>query len=167
MKEIKLYKSRWRAMKLILLSSVFVLTGIWLLGIPNAPQWIAWTSIVFFGLGYPVGFFHFFDRRPQVIINEIGIFDRTTHQETINWNIIEDAYLTNVHGLKFICLVVDEQYEPSTKKGKWHKKGAELSKSLGFQELNISLGQVKVDETKLAAFILAMAEANKAHRSQS
>ncbi len=37
---------------------------------------------------------------------------------------------------------------------------------MGFQELNISLGQVKVDEVKLMEFILAMAKADKPIREE-
>ncbi|MBL6446846.1 hypothetical protein JMN32_11020 [Fulvivirga sp. 29W222] len=164
MQEIKLYKSPWKAIKLLLLSSVFVIGGIWLLTSTSAPKWVGWVSVCFFGLGYPIGVFHLFDRRPQIIINEIGIYDRTTNQDSINWEIIQNAYMTNVHGQKFICLQVDESYEPSKKKGKWHKNFAQLNKSLGFQEINISLGQIKIDETRLMDFINAMACVDKTER---
>lgn len=132
----------------------------------DAPQRAAWLMIGFFGLGYPVGIFHLVDRRPQVIINEIGIFDRTTIRETINWEIIQDAYLMDVHGQKFICLIVDEKFEPSKRKGGAYKTGAVLNKALGFQELNISLGQLKIDEQRLGQFILAMSKADKSQREE-
>jgi hypothetical protein len=165
MKEVKLYKSPWKALKLILLCSIFVVVGIWLLS-TDTPRWIAWLNIGFFGLGYPVGFFHLLDRRPQIIINELGIFDRTTNQDTINWEIIKDAYLVDVHGQKFICLIVDENFEPSKKKGLPHRTMAGLNKTLGFQELNISLGQLKIDEQKLGQFIMAMSRADKPAREE-
>jgi hypothetical protein len=165
-KEVKLYKSPWKALKLILLCSIFVALGIWLLTTADTPRWIAWLNIGFFGLGYPVGFFHLLDRRPQIIINELGIFDRTTNQDVINWEIIQDAYLVDVHGQKFICLIVDENFEPSRKKGRAHRTMAGLNKTLGFQELNISLGQLKIDEQKLGQFIMAMARADKPKREE-
>ncbi|HEY5825124.1 MAG TPA: STM3941 family protein, partial [Cyclobacteriaceae bacterium] len=121
-----------------------------------SPKWIGWMSICFFGLGYPVGLFHLLDRRPQIIINEIGIFDRTTYTDFINWDVIQDAYLIDIRGQKFICLVVDEKYEPSTKKGKFAKSISNLSKEIGAQELNIQLAQIKINEIKMNEFILAM-----------
>lgn len=154
--DIKLYKSPWKAVKLMLLCSIFVFTGLFLLTTPDAPKWVGWLSICFFGLGYPVGLFHLLDRRPQIIINEIGIFDRTTYRDFINWEVIRDAYPIDISGQKFVCLVVDEAYEPSTKKGKFSKSVSNLSKDIGAQELNISLGQTMVDEIRLTAFILAM-----------
>ena len=131
---------------------------------PNTPKIVAWSSIVFIGLGYPVGLFQLFDRRPQIIINEIGIFDRMTHKDFINWEIINDAYLAVLHGQEFICLVVDQQFEPSKSKGKLTRKVAGLSKALGFQELNISLGNVKVNAESLTEFVLAMRTADRPNR---
>jgi hypothetical protein len=123
-------------------------------------------SMCFFGLGYPVGLFHLFDRRPQIIINEIGIFDRTTYKDFINWGVIQGAYPINISGQKFVCLVVDEQYEPSTKKGKLYKSVSNLSKEIGAQELNISLGQITVDEVKLTEFILTMINVTPENRQE-
>jgi hypothetical protein len=165
MKEIKLYKSPLRAIKLFLMSSVFVVAGIWLINYTDSPQWVGWMSICFFGLGYPVALFHLFDRRPQIIINEIGIWDRTTKQDIVNWEIIQDAYLSDVHGQKFICLQVDEEYEPSNKSGMWYKRFAKMHKAMGFQELNLSLGQIKVDEDRLTDFIVEMSKATIDKRS--
>lgn len=151
--DIKLYKSPWKAIKLILLCSIFVVGGVFLLNSSDAPRWAGWMSILFFGLGYPVGLFHLFDRRPQIIINEIGIFDRMAYRDFINWEVITGAYPMDIHNQKFICLIVDENYEPKIKKKEYIKK---FNKDIGAQELNIALGQVQIDEIKLTQFILAM-----------
>ncbi len=164
MKEIKLYKSRWRAIKLLLLSSIFVIGGIWLITSTDDSKWVGWMSIIFFGLGLPIALFHLFDRRPQIVINEIGIYDRTTKLDFINWELIEDAYLTDVNGQKFISLIIDEKYEPSKTKGKKFQRTAKLNKAFGFQEVNISLGQIKIDEMKLMEFIMAMSGADNTQR---
>ena len=132
----------------------------------STDKFMGWFGTIFFGLGIPVALFHLFDKRPQIIINDIGIFDRTTNQKTINWEIIENAYLANIHGQKFICLVVNEKFEPSKQKGKWFKRTVRLNKALGFQELNISLGQIKIDEAKLRDFILKMSQADHPQRKE-
>jgi len=122
----------------------------------DTPKWVWYINIGFFGLGYPVGLFHLLDKRPQIIINEMGIFDRTTYKDFINWDVIQYAYPIDIHGQKFVCLIVDEQYEPSTKKGKFVKTLSKFSKYVGAQELNISLGQIAIDEAKMTEFILTM-----------
>jgi hypothetical protein len=120
------------------------------------PSYLGWLCLCFFALGIPVSLFHFFDRRPQIIINEVGIFDRMAYIDFINWNLIEDAYLVNVHNQKFICLIIDDAAIHLIKK----KKAMKLSKQMGFQEINLSLGQIKINEMKFMHFILAMAKAN-------
>ena len=140
MTEFRLYKSRWKALRLLLGCAVFVAMGIVLVARGSTPPWGAWACIGFFGLGVPVSIFQLLDRRPQIIVNEFGVFDRTTHHEFINWAIIRDVYLVEMHRQKFICLVVDEAFEPSRRKSKFQQGMAKLSKDLGFQELNISLG---------------------------
>jgi hypothetical protein len=164
MTEYKIYKSPTKALQLMLISSLFVVIGFFMLKQPDSPKWIAWSGILFFGLGIPFGLYLLLDRRPQIIINEIGIFDRTTHKDFINWEIIQDAYLVDVHREKLICLVVDEQFEPSRKKGKFQRSVAGLSKAMGFQELNIFLGNVRVNPERLAEFILTVRTADKPQR---
>jgi hypothetical protein len=165
--EIKLYKSPWRAIKLLFLSSVFVVGGILLLTQPAAPRWLGWFTISFFGLGYPVAIFHLLDRRPQIIINELGIFDRTTYKDFINWEVIRDAYPIDISGQKYVCLVVDEKYEPSYTKRGLARSAARLAKKIGAQELNIWLGQINIDEKKLTQFILSMIGTSPSNRSKN
>jgi hypothetical protein len=143
--------------------SIFVVPSIFFLEFPEN-QWIKWMSICFFGLGYPVGMYQLLDRRPQIIVNEIGIFDRTLHRDFINWEIIQDAYIANVHRQKFICLVVDEKFEPSKKKGSGYKFFADISKGMGFQELNLAVGFTDINASKFLEFILAMRTANRTDR---
>lgn len=167
MKEIRLYKSPWKVIRMILLCSPFVAMGVFILTLADSPKWVGWLNILFFGLSYPIGLYQLLDRRPLVIINEIGLFDRRISNKYINWDIITDAYSAEVHKQKFICLVVKEEFEPSKTKGKWvRKKAAAFSKALGFQELNIALGVISIDEVKLTQFILAMISAEKTQREE-
>lgn len=165
MTEFKVYKTPWKAIKLLLGCALFVLLGLFILRQPDAPVWVGWASILFFGMGIPVALFQLLDRRPQIIVNEVGIFDRTIHKDFINWEIIQDAYLAKVHEEKFICLVVNEAFEPSRRKGKVHQQIAGLSKAMGFQELNINLSFVNIDAERLTEFILAMRRAEKPDRT--
>lgn len=162
--EYKIYKSRKKAIKLLVLSTLFVAAGIFILSAGKANPVMAWLTILFFGLGIPLALFQLFDRRPQIIINEIGIFDRTAHKDFINWELIKDAYIVKIQQETFICLVVPQEFEPSNQKSGFKKRMAGLSKAIGFQELNISLGNVNVNAERMAEFILAMRSAEKVNR---
>ncbi len=165
MAELKIYKSPWQAIKLMMLCSVMVGLGCFMLAQPQAPQWVAWLNIGFFGLSYPIGIYQLLDRRPQLIISEVGIFDRGAHRDFINWELIKEVYLTQMNGQPFICLVIAEAFEPSRRKGAFGRGVAQLNKALGFQELNIALGAVRVNAERLAAFILAMRTADRPVRA--
>ena len=163
MTEIKLYKSKKKAIKLLLLCTPFVLGGIWLL---RENPIVGWCSIAFFGMGYVAGIYNLMDKKPMIIINEIGIFDRSTHNGFINWELIHNAYPMSISGQKFICLVIDEKFKPSKKKGKWFKGLAKMNEAIGAQELNIQLGHIqKIDEIKLNHFILLMSRANPSEKA--
>lgn len=165
MRELRLYKSRRKALGLLLGSLLFVGLGLLMLSQPDAPQWVAWLCTGLFGLGIPISLFQLLDRRPQIIINEVGIFDRTAHRQFINWELIYDAYLVEMNRQRFICLVVDEAYAPSRRQGTLRRGLARLNCELGFQELNISLGFVQVDTVRLTEFLLAMLQAAPPERT--
>jgi len=147
-----------------LLSLPFVLAAVWDLCIDTSimPDVVSWLSLCFFGAGIPIGIYQLFDKRPKIIINEIGIFDRDAYTDYITWNSIADAYLTSVYQQKFICLVIKEEFKHLIKSKKPLKS---LLLQLGFQEVNISLGPVgSVKENKLLNLILAMRNAEPAER---
>ena len=162
---IKLYKSPWKAVKLILVCSIFVMGGlsIWI----QMEDSILFVLLLFgpFGLGYPIGLFHLLDRRPQIIINEIGVFDRTSYKDFINWEVIQSAYCIGAMGLTFVVLKVDKKYRSSIKRRKFTLSLTNWV-DFGPEQLNISVGQIAVDEVKLAEFILAMAKVTPEDRKE-
>ena len=135
--------------------SFFVMCGLFFSIQTDPPNWVGYLIATLFGLGYPVGIYHLLDRRPQIIINEVGVFDRTTYKEFINWDVIQGAFSIDMLGQKFVVLKVDEKYLSSIKKEKFARSISNLV-DFGPQRINISLGQVAIDEVKLAEFILAM-----------
>jgi len=122
---------------------------------------MSWFCLCFFGLGIPLGIFNIFDRRPQIIINEAGIYNKAAYKDFINWNLIEDAYIKDIYRQRFICLILNEKAIPLIKV---NKMAAQLSKAMGAQETNILLGQIKIDEKKFVEFIKAMSIADTSEK---
>ncbi|WP_350293844.1 STM3941 family protein [uncultured Croceitalea sp.] len=163
MTEIKLYKSKKRAILVMAMCAPFVVLGVLILG---KNPWIGWLSIGFFGLAFPLGIFNLLDKRPAIVLNELGIFDRSINKDFINWELIKDAYPISINKQKFICLLIDEKFKPSKKKGQFYKSVAKLNEAIGAQELNINLGQIqKIDEVALTQFILKMSKATKTDKA--
>jgi hypothetical protein len=143
--EIKLYKSYWKSIKIVALTLPFLILTILF---PEAlPTFLYWFLIIFSGLGIIAGMAHLFDRRPQLIINEAGIYERS-YNELFKWSSIEDAHTLNIHGQKFICLLLNENYQPK-KSTKFRKGVIKLTKKIGGQEINLPYGQLDVNESKL------------------
>jgi hypothetical protein len=130
--------------------------GLFISVLTDPSKWgVGYLIACLFGLGYPIGIYHLLDRRPQIVINEFGIFDRTTYKDFINWEVIQGAYAIDMAGQRFIVLTVDDKYLSSIKKEKVARSISNLV-DFGPQQINISLGQVPIDEVKLAEFILEM-----------
>ncbi len=168
MREIKLYKSKWKNFGLLIGSSLFVSVGLYFITSDDSDTFkmiIGWVSILFFGLGIPISLYNIFDWRPQIIINEVGIIDRTIIKDFINWNVIENAYLVNT-GAKFICITLKLEIDIKKSQSKFSKRVSSFNKTFGFQELNINLASIKINEERLTQFILEMSKANPSDRGQ-
>ncbi len=98
---------------------------------PNT-LWVG-SALAFFGLGLPVGLFQTFDKRPQIVITENGIWDRTTNQDEVKWEQIIEAYPLDIHGQKFISLVTDDTFVFKKNPYKW---AAKINEFVGAQNLN-------------------------------
>jgi hypothetical protein len=121
---------------------------------------LAWSIIVIFGLSFVMGIATLLDKRPNLIINEIGIYARSANKNYIVWELIQGAYPTVIAGQKFICLIIDKRFKPSQNRSMLYKSAAKLNEALGAQEMNIYLGQIKkIDAAKLTQFIIKMSKA--------
>lgn len=128
------------------------------------PIAFAWLSLCFFGLSIPTALFIFFDKQPQIIVNEIGIFDRMAYKEMVNWELVQDAYRLDIHGQRIMCIVLDQKAIPLLK---GNKKLKDISKAMGFQEVNLSLGQLKKsDQDRVEWLVINLMNANPSQRQQ-
>lgn len=153
MTEIKLYKTTTKGLKIIGMSLPFVAIGLWMIiqePVGTTPYIMGWVCACFFGLGIPVGLFQTFDKRPQIIITEKGIWDRTTYQDEVKWEQIIEAYPLDIHGQKFISLVTDDTFVFKKKPYKWAER---INKEIGAQNLNLHLGQININEIELTNLI--------------
>lgn len=164
MAEVKLYKKPLKGLQILAMSIPFIVIGIYAISIEpvgTTDYIMGWICTCFFGLGIPIGLFQTFDRRPQIIINESGIWDRTTRQNEIKWEQINIAYPLNIHKQKFVALVVDDSFVMHKFLYKWASK---LNKAVGAQKINLQLSQLKIDENKMTDFINEMISTEKISR---
>ena len=164
MTEVKLSKRPLKGLKILALTIPFVLIGIWMIREEEAGttnHLIGWLCTCFFGLGIPVGLFQTFDRRPQIILTEKGIWDRTTNQDQVRWEQIKGAYPLDIYSQKFISLVVDDTFEMKKPLYPW---AAKLNEAIGAQKINLSVTQLKIDEHAMTDFIHEIISVEKEDR---
>lgn len=155
MTEIKFYKSVKKSIKLVFVCTPFILISFFML-IYSDHTLLGWFGITIFGFGYPIAIYNILDKRPQIIINETGIFDRRIIKEVINWENIKGAYITNIDGHKYISIVLQDSFKQNRQKNTLRKWTEFLNKAVGGQEFNLNLAQLDVDEVKLTNFINEM-----------
>ena len=160
MTEIRLYKTTTKGLKIIGMCLPFVAIGLWFITqepIGTTNYIMGWVSTCFFGLGIPIGLFQTFDRRPQIIISENGIWDRTTNQDEVKWEQIVEAYPLDIFEQKFVSIKTDSTFIFKKKTYKWAEK---INKKIGAQNLNLHLGQINIDEIELTNFINRLCKEN-------
>lgn len=164
---ITLYRSSKVALKLFVLSLAFVLIGLFLVfenEISTKNNIIGWFSLIFFGLGIIISIFMFFDKKPQIIINQNGIWAKSTKEDIINWEQLENAYLNEINNQKFISIVVTDDYAFKHKISKWVKKS---NNWFGCQQINLNLNQLNINEDKLLILIKKNINSEKPLRNNS
>ncbi|MVN23502.1 STM3941 family protein [Mucilaginibacter arboris] len=164
MTEIKLYKRPLKGLKIIALTIPFIVIGIWMINkepIGTSDYTMGWLCTCFFALGIPVGLFQTFDRRPQIIITENGIWDRTTKQDEIRWEQIKGAYPLDIYKQKFVSLVVDDTFVLKKNLYKW---AAKINEAIGAQKVNLLISQLKIDEHVMTEFIIEIIAIEKENR---
>lgn len=129
----------------------------------STSYFMGWLGSCFFGLGIFVGLFQTLDRRPQIIINENGIWDRSTDENELNWDMIKGAYILVVHNQKFVSLIIDDSYEFKKNQYMWASK---LNEELGGQRINLLLNQLKIDANTMTLFINEMITSDKSDRTK-
>ncbi|MCO6148408.1 STM3941 family protein [Flavobacterium sp. NRK1] len=157
MSEIILYKSPLRALRMIALTSLFVLPCIYFIFSGDNPKFIFWLFAGIFSLGYVVGFSNLFDRRPQIIINNKGIWDRRLKFETLLWDDIIKVYpfhvrtpRLNLKSHSFICLALKPEISKKRIAPKWVEN---FNRKVRAQKASISVSDIKVNDEKLLSAI--------------
>lgn len=166
MTEVKLYKKPLKGLKIFALSIPFIAIGIFSISkdpIGTTDYIMGWICTCFFGLGIPIGLFQTFDKRPQIIITEGGIWDRTTKQDELKWEQIKGAYPLDIYKQKFVSLVVDDSFVMKKNLYKWATK---LNETVGAQKINLQVSQLKIDENKMTDFINEMKQTENENRAK-
>ncbi|HEV8664204.1 MAG TPA: STM3941 family protein [Candidatus Methylomirabilis sp.] len=117
----------------------------------------AWLCILVFGGAALVFLGRFMDPRPRVVIDSLGILDRTLGVGLIPWSDIKAAYLSSVGGQDVILLELRDpetylaRLSPSRRAMRALAAGNDL---LGFTPLSVNLSWVDANSQEVLTLIL-------------
>ncbi|HEX6534835.1 MAG TPA: STM3941 family protein [Gemmatimonadaceae bacterium] len=94
------------------------------------------------------------DRRPRVIINDSGIYDRTMKVGRIDWNDVAGAYVRRMRGGVFVCVELREPERYTNRLSAALRQRAEAHRKLGLTELSVNLSGTDADAEALCDLII-------------
>ena len=159
--EYRLYKSRRKALVLLLGCALFVAPPV-VMSLKKPLPGHLWLGVGFFGLGMLLGLRSLLDKKPQIILDEDGVWDRSLRRDRIPWEMIEDAYPVSIVGQKFISLVMERR---ATAELKAASLAARANSALGIEPLNLNIGQIRVDADRLCAAVKLLAHLPREERA--
>lgn len=102
------------------------------------------------------------DRRPRVIINDSGIYDRTMKVGRIDWNDVSGAYVRRMRGAVFVCVELRDPERYTNRLSAALRQRSEAHRNLGLTELSVNLSGTGTDAEALCELIIREA---RLHRS--
>lgn len=130
----------------------FVAVGVMMMLTENQP-WLGLLATIFFGAGALLLSWQIIDRRPRLIIDSDGVFDRMTGLGRIVWEDIESAQLQSVVGNHFISL---ELRDPSlyVMQMSWIRRlGARANTATGFSAVSLNLTGITVSPEEVLQIV--------------
>lgn len=161
--EIVIYKSKSKAFLILLLSLLLAIGG-WLLLHDMDKQVIGWSFIILSGMCLIFGIGTLLDKKPYIILTEKGITELSNVREDIEWDAIRQVDDFYYRGQYFIRLLTDRDYKPSLIEPSWFYRFDRLYEREGVKALYIRMGFFEVNAIKLARLIYKMTQADDAQR---
>jgi len=153
---VEVFVARGRSALLLLGACAFVAGGVFLLlkGDPEA-RWAGIAAIVFFGGCALVAIRQLVDRRPRLVVDDVGVLDRTLGVGRIPWEEIVGADWVSLNGHHFICLLLRDEAHWLVKLSPLQRRLASANRGLGFGSINLNLSGLAVDPAVVFSLLQA------------
>lgn len=142
------HASRAKFFGMLLTASVFATIGVFVVFDRTKPAnaWVGALNVIVFGSAVVVFARQAFDRRPRVVIDDAGVFDRTLRVGIIPWDQIDGAFIGQVAGHAFVA---SSLRMPRDSCANVHRSGNVDARepALGFTPLRINLTGTLADPT--------------------
>ena len=136
----------------------FILTSFSILGLsmfffffPNQPifNYLGGFGLLISGFLTLAHLGRLFDRKPRLIINNEGIYDRSLKIDTIDWYDIESAYIQKIREAHFICLTLKDEGKYINEIYQTNNKIKVIKDYFGMEAININIDGLAISEAEL------------------
>lgn len=162
---IVIYKSRKKALVIILLGLVLIVAG-WLMVRYIDKEVVGWSFIILSGFCLVLGIGTWVDRKPSLILTPTGITDVSGIREEIEWHAIRQVDESFYRGQYFIRLLLDRGYKPQLLRPTWFARFDRMYEREGVKALFIRTGLLEVNSFQLFQFINQMIKSNPIKRKE-
>jgi len=145
---ITIASSRGHWVFYLCIASLFVGIGVLLLVVHRSPV-AAWANIIFFGVAGIFFATQVFARQPRIVIDDLGILDRTLKVGVIEWRDIRDARLTWRRGRPLICLDLVDSTKYTSRLSPMLQRLVALNRKLGLTDLSLNLAGTKAEPERI------------------
>jgi hypothetical protein len=156
---IVLRTARQKLLLLLVVSLAFVAVGLWSV---RDRKWMGLAPAIFFGGCALVFIRELLDTRPRIVIDDVGVFDRTLKVGVISWDDILDAEGLSKSGQPFIALRLRNEAKYTDRLSPGYRRLVQLQHAIGFATLNLNLSTLSSNAYVLAEFISKEAERRRA-----
>jgi len=155
-KRLEIGNDKRRYALMLAISMVFVLGGsVMLVGTRDSEQLLQLgASTAFFALCAAVFIYQLADKRPRIVIDDSGIYDRTLKLGTIPWDDIEGAFVQRVEKQAFICLRLKDEAKYIGKLTGPMKLLVKGNQAMDFTAVSLNLSGVKARPEDICNLIL-------------
>lgn len=142
--------SPWRYALLLVPSVAFVAMGAVLVTrTPHAV--VGWLNLGFFGLCTVVFLWQIVDRRPRLVIDERGVFDRTLGVGIIPWSEIVAVEARAILDRPFVMLTLRDPALFTRRLSPLRRSLTRGNRALGFEAVNLNLSGLSVGAAQVVA----------------
>jgi len=156
LERLEIGNNKKRYAMMLALSMVFVLGGIFVLATTRDPEklWQIGASTAFFALCAATFIYQLADKRPRIVIDDSGIYDRMLRIGTIAWEDIDGAYVQRVESQPFVCLRLKDEEKYIGKLTGPMKLLVKGNQAMGCTAISLNLSGVKARPEDVCNLIL-------------
>jgi hypothetical protein len=160
MKKVEIRASKRKSLSHLIAIFGFVACGVFFV-VQGKSVWVGWSSICFFGSMIPSVVGQLINSRPRLIIDEFGVVDRTLTVGKFLWFDIDNAYLININGNHFICLVLKDTNKYLERANPFMRNMAIVNRKLGFTPFSLNLSGVDADPYQVLDIVIKSSQSAK------